>query len=108
MSKPKELKELAVKEYLSGSSLTLVADKYKVVPSTIFVWVKQFKERSENGKNDDINYSKKESFTQKDIDNLYQEIMRKDIEIERLKKGYTTRGGGTKKEYAILNKKNTK
>lgn len=36
-------------------------------------------------------------------------LMKKDIEIERLKKGYTVRGGGMeKKEFVIFNKKNTK
>lgn len=44
MSKSVDLKNEAIKDYLTGSSLTEVADKYNVVPSTIFVWAKRYKE----------------------------------------------------------------
>ena len=109
MSKSSDLKAEAIKAYLSGSTLTEVADKFNVVPSTVFVWVKRY--RDENGLPQDIKTniaSNDDIYTQKDIDALYQEIMKRDIEIERLKKGYTTRGGGIKKEYAVLSKKNIK
>ena len=109
MSKSAELKNDAIQAYLSGSTITEVADRFNVVPSTVFVWVKRY--RDENGLPQDVKptiASNDDVYTQKDIDVLYKEIMRKDIEIERLKKGYTTKGGGIEKEYAILSKKNFK
>ena len=39
---------------------------------------------------------------------LYRELMKKDIEIERLKKGYTVKGVGVKKEYVTISDANTK
>lgn len=39
---------------------------------------------------------------------LIRELMRKDIEVARLKKGYSVKGGGSKKEYVISSGSNTK
>jgi len=109
MAIPKEIKDKVVQEYLTGSTLTMLADKYSVVPSTIYVWVKRYKQEHNIPHSVRVSIaSNVDTFTQKDIDVLYKELMAKDIEIERLKKGYTTRGGGINKEYAILSKKNTK
>lgn len=41
-------------------------------------------------------------------DELITELMRKDVEIARTKKGYTVKGGGKEKEYVILEDKNSK
>lgn len=41
-------------------------------------------------------------------DELLEELMRKDIEIERLKKGYSVKGAGAKKEYVTISDANTK
>ena len=39
---------------------------------------------------------------------LITELMKKDIEIARTKKGYNVKGGGKTKEYVILNDQNSK
>ena len=39
---------------------------------------------------------------------LIRELMRRDIEVARLKKGYSVKGGGSKKEYVISSGSNTK
>ena len=39
---------------------------------------------------------------------LITELMKKDIEIARTKKGYNVKGGGKEKEYVILNDQNSK
>ena len=39
---------------------------------------------------------------------LIDELMKKDIEIARAKKGYYVKGGGKEKEYVILNNQNSK
>lgn len=41
-------------------------------------------------------------------DELINELMKKDIEIARTKKGYAVKGGGKEKEYITLNNQNTK
>ena len=42
------------------------------------------------------------------IEELELEIMKKDIEIARLKKGYMVKGVGAEKEFVITFNKNTK
>lgn len=39
---------------------------------------------------------------------LIKEIMKKDIEVARVKKGYTVKGGGKTKEFIIINNANSK
>ena len=39
---------------------------------------------------------------------LITELMKKDIEIARTKKGYNVKGGGKEKEYVILSDQNSK
>lgn len=39
---------------------------------------------------------------------LIRELMRRDIEVARLKKGYSVKGGGSKKEYVTSSGSNTK
>jgi len=43
-----------------------------------------------------------------EIEMLKLELVKKEIECERLKKGYTVRGVGRRKEYVTINKKNLK
>lgn len=43
-----------------------------------------------------------------EIERLRLELVRKEIECERLKKGYSVKGVGQKKEYVTISKKNTK
>ena len=39
---------------------------------------------------------------------LIKEIMKKDIEVARAKKGYTVKGGGKTKEFITINNANSK
>lgn len=43
-----------------------------------------------------------------EIEMLKLELVKKEIECERLKKGYTVKGVGRRKEYVTINKKNSK
>lgn len=68
MAISKEIKDQVVKEYLSGSTLTFLADKYKVVPSTIYVWVKRYKQENNIPHEVRLNIaSNVDTFSQKDI-----------------------------------------
>ena len=43
-----------------------------------------------------------------EIERLRLELAKKEVECERLKKGYTVKGVGRKKEYVIISKKNSR
>ena len=43
-----------------------------------------------------------------EIERLRLELAKKEVECERLKKGYSVKGVGRRKEYVIINKKNSK
>lgn len=43
-----------------------------------------------------------------EVERLRLELAKKEVECERLKKGYSVKGVGRKKEYVIINKKNSK
>ena len=43
-----------------------------------------------------------------EVERLRLELAKKEVECERLKKGYTVKGVGQRKEYVIINKKNSK
>lgn len=50
----------------------------------------------------------KEDYLGMSKEQLIQQIMLKDIEVARAKKGYEVKGDGIKKDYISLSKKNTK
>ena len=43
-----------------------------------------------------------------EVERLRLELAKKEVECERLKKGYLVKGVGQRKEYVIINKKNSK
>ena len=43
-----------------------------------------------------------------EVERLRLELAKKEVECERLKKGYSVKGVGRKKEYVIISKKNSK
>ena len=43
-----------------------------------------------------------------EVEKLRLELAKKEVECERLKKGYLVKGVGQRKEYVIINKKNSK
>ena len=43
-----------------------------------------------------------------EIEQLKLELAKKEVECERLKKGYSVKGVGRRKEYVIINRKNSK
>ena len=50
--------------------------------------------------------SNKKNLTE--VERLRLELAKKEVECERLKKGYSVKGVGRRKEYVIINKKNSK
>jgi hypothetical protein len=73
-------------------------------------WIKKYKEngieglRSKARNNPNIGkYDRHLS----EVDKLKKELLKKEIEIERLKKGYQVKGGGDQKEYVTTFNANT-
>ena len=111
---PKE-KEKIVKDLLSGKlSWAQTYKKYNLSQSTLSKWKYAYLEKgleglvSQTGKHKNPNSGLHLRKTKNKIEELELEIMKKDIEIARLKKGYNVKGVGQEKEFITTFNKNTK
>src|SRR5574344_236302 len=116
MRSPKE-KEKIVKYYLSGHGIADTLKKYNIEhPYTFYRWLKKYQDNglegleSKTGKNSTTSKYKGIHLRKPKnrIEELELEIMKKDIEIARLKKGYNVKGVGREKEFVTTFNKNTK
>lgn len=115
MKTPEE-KEKIVKRYLNGESVIVLSREYSIDRKRIYEWTKKYKAEGLEGlksktgkasthhKNMGIHLKKPKN----KIEELELEIMKKDIEIARLKKGYVVKGVGAKKEFVTTFSKNIK
>lgn len=115
MLSPKE-KEIIVKRYLNGDSIKKMAKEKNIGIRQIYRWVEKYQINGINGlysntgkkrkshKNMGLHFRKPKNR----IEELEIEILKKDIEIARLKKGYLVKGVGQKKEFVITYDKNIK
>lgn len=111
-----EEKEKIVKRYLNGESVIKLAKEIETDRRIIYVWVRKYeKEGLEGLKSKTGKASKHHNHMgiylrkpKNKIEELELEIMKKDIEIARLKKGYMVKGVGAEKEYITTFNKNTK
>ena len=104
MRTPEEKEEI-LKEYMEGKiSIRAIAKKHSTSQSKITYWLRDYREKgieglkSKTGKHHNPNIGKYNRHPS-EIDKLKQELLKKEIEIERLKKGYQVKGVGAKKEY---------
>ena len=76
-------------------------------------WIKKYREsgieglRSRTGRHSNPNKGKYNRYPS-EVEELKKELLKKEIEIERLKKGYQVKGGGETKEYVTTFDVNTK
>ena len=110
------VKEEIVKRYLNGESATKLANEISSTDKMIREWSYKYQEKGFDGlksktgksskrhKNMGIHLKKPKN----KIEELELEIMKKDIEIARLKKGYNVKGVGQEKEFVTTFNKNTK
>lgn len=98
---------------LNHSSTIKTAEEYNIPLKTLEKWITAYNKDSHCfelvndfsiiNKSDDSNYD------DLDIDDLKKQLMKKDIEIARLKKGYFVKEGGMgEKVFVTFSKKNTK
>ena len=115
MKTPEE-KEIIVKRYINGESATKLANEFNVARRQIYHWIKKYEEKGLDGL---ISNTGKASTSHKNMglylrkpksreEELEIELMKKEIEIARLKKGYEVKGVGPKKEFVTTFEKNTK
>ena len=94
----------------------VVGRKYGLTGWTINRWVNSYLKDGEKGLESKVGkcgsgnpYSAlhaKKNLTE--VERLRLELAKKEVECERLKKGYSVKGVGRRKEYVIINKKNSK
>lgn len=111
---PKE-KEKIVKDLLSGKlSWNQTWKKYNISQSTLSKWKYDYIEKgieglkSNSGKHANPNSGLHLRKPKNKIEELELEILKKDIEIARLKKGYMVKGVGAEKEFVTTFDKNIK
>jgi transposase len=109
-------KEMCIKVCIKKESTIKTASEYNVPIKTFENWITAFnKDSSVFDKEGNKHYNVKLNTVDTDIDysmlsreELESLLMKRDIEISRLKKGYSVKGRGQEKEYVIYKMKNTK
>ena len=111
---PKE-KEKIVKDLLAGKlGWNQTWKKYNISQSTLSKWKYNYIEKgieglkSNSGKHKSPNSGLHLRKPKNKIEELELEILKKDIEIARLKKGYMVKGVGAEKEFVTTFDKNIK
>ena len=112
-----EDKEAIVLELLNGEgSSYFISRKYDISRSLLWTWVETYRNEGVKGFSSKVGKHKKGNpyaalHTKRnltEIERLRLELAKKEVECERLKKGYSVKGVGRRKEYVIINKKNSK
>lgn len=104
MRSPEEKEKLVI-EYLNGKEgYRRIAENNDVHPSIFLKWIHQYREKgieglkSKTGKHNNPKcgrYNRNKS----EVEKLKEELLKKEIEIMRLKKGYLVKGAGAEKKY---------
>ena len=109
-----EEKEIILKEYLNGKSIKKIEKEYNVRNAQVYRWLEKYEKDGINGLKSNTGKSKGgfkglgRKKPKDRIEELELELMKKEIEIARLKKGYMVKGVGAEKEFVITFDKNTK
>ena len=114
MRTPEE-KEKIVLEYLNSNvGYRVITRNYNINPGLFSIWISKYRDKGINGLKSSVG---KHSNTQNcgkykrnktEVENLKDKLLKKEIEIMRLKKGYVVKGVGAKKEYVSISDVNMK
>jgi transposase-like protein len=116
MRTPEE-KEILIKEWQASGMGVMAFAKSKGIQKGVFrKWIRQYdfgglaSLESQSGKHGSGNRlaALRSAKNLSEVERLKLELLKKEIEIERLKKGYMVRGAGRNKEFYVLKKKNSK
>jgi hypothetical protein len=116
MRSPEEKEQLVLEWQTTNISMQTFAVSKGIAPRPFMRWVHAYEEqgidglKSKTGKCGSGNpYAAlhiKKNLTE--VERLRLELAKKEVECERLKKGYSVKGVGRRKEYVTINKKNSK
>ena len=116
MRSPEEKEQIVLRCINENIPFKTLGDELGISDTVISRWVRAYEKsgidglKSKTGKCGSGNpyaalYAKK-NLTE--VERLRLELAKKEVECERLKKGYSVKGVGRRKEYVIINKKNSK
>lgn len=102
----KEKMSILNEHYESGLGWKQLCKLYNLSSSLVYSWDKKYQEfgikgLENNNKHNNPNFGKHNRFPT-EVEQLKDELLKKEIEIMRLKKGYVVKGVGVKKEYVSL------
>ncbi len=109
-----EEKERIIKEYLNGKGIRTIEKEYQVRNAQVYRWLEKYEKygidglKSKTGKHKNHVAGLYFRKPQNRIEELELELMKKEIEIARLKKGYMVKGVGAEKEFVTTFDKNMK
>lgn len=116
MRSPEEKEQLVLEWQTTNIGMQTFAVSKGLAPRPFMKWVHAYEEqgidglKSKTGKcgsgNPYAALHNKKNLTE--LERLRLELAKKEVECERLKKGYSVKGVGQRKEYVIINKKNSK
>ena len=116
MRSPEEKEQLVLEWQTTNIGMQTFAVSKGLAPRPFMRWVHAYEEqgidglKSKTGKcgsgNPYAALHSKKNLTE--VERLRLELAKKEVECERLKKGYSVKGVGQRKEYVIINKKNSK
>ncbi len=104
MRTPEE-KEKIVLEYMNTNiSTRAIAEKYGTTQCVFNKWLKKYRNNGIEGliSNTGKNGKGKGNFKKTELEQLKEDLLKKEIELMRLKKGYVVKGVGAKKEYVSI------
>lgn len=104
MRTPEE-KEKIVLEYLEAKvGYRRIAENNDIYPGVLQKWIKLYREKGIEGLKSKTGKTGigKGNFKKTEIEQLKEELLKKEIELMQLKKGYVVKGVGTKKEYVSI------
>lgn len=116
MRSPEEKEQIVLRCINENIPFKTLGDELGIGDTVISRWVRAYEKsgidglKSKTGKCGSGNpyaalYTKK-NLTE--VERLRLELAKKEVECERLKKGYSVKGVGRRKEYVIINRKNSK
>ena len=116
MRSPEEKEQIVLKCINENIPFNKLKRELGISDTTISRWVRAYEKygieglKSKTGKcgsgNPYAALHVKKNLTE--VERLRLELAKKEVECERLKKGYSVKGVGQRKEYVIINKKNSK
>ena len=113
MRTPEEREKLVLKYFNSKVGYRRFAESNDIYPSIFCKWIRLYREKgieglkSKTGKASKPNNGKYNR-NKSEIEKLKEELLKKEIELMRLKKGYVVKGVGAKKEFVSISDMNIK